>query len=252
MSSEPVRESNPFGPAAARRPAAPRREVVSAPPAPRRAPIVVRALTGYEEELIEEHGRDANTAALCNEILARCMVAPGADASAARTRVRQLLVAERDRALVDLRVRSLGPTVSSVATCPSCGRSNEVSFSLQDLPMDFAVPAVPVAVQLDDGGSAELRLPTAGDQEDLLGEGIEGASERRSWLLGRILVRYAGAEGPFDMDFARALPLVARRQLEAAVEAALPDLDFRMSTTCAHCGTGFAAPFDIPAFFLGS
>lgn len=252
MSAAPSREVNPFGASTARR--APRREgapEVAGAPAPR-APLAIRGLTGFEEELIEAHAGDANTAVLCDEVLARCMVPPGADPGPARERVRNLLVAERDRALIELRVRSLGPQVVSLASCPSCGRANEVRFSLNDLPLDFPVPASPVTLTLDDGTPVELRLPTAGDQEALLDSGVESASERRSWLLAATLVRYGSHTGPMDLAFARALPLAARRRLEAALEAALPDLDFRMSTTCAFCGVEFAAPFDIPAFFLGS
>ena len=39
----------------------------------------LRPLTGYEEEFLEQHQHDANTARLCNEVLARCLVPPGAD-----------------------------------------------------------------------------------------------------------------------------------------------------------------------------
>lgn len=255
MSAPPVREVNPFGAAPSRRAAPPPREAPSAPSAPNaaRGPSpVIRGLTGFEEELIEAEGRRVNAAVLCDELLARCMVAPGADPGEARQRVRRMLVAERDRALVELRVRSLGPDVRSVALCPSCGRSNEINFSLTALALDFAVPEGTVSLTLQDGVAAELRLPNAGDQEELLEEGELTAAERRTWLLARTLLKHGDREGPFDMSYARSLPLIARRQMEAALDAALPDLDFRMATTCAFCAADFAAPFDIPAFFLGS
>ena len=260
MSAPPVREVNPFGAAPSRRGAVASREAQPAPTAPRSpdpvvrggAPLVIRGLTGFEEELIEAAGPNANTAVLCDELLARCLVAPGADPGEARQTVRRMLVAERDRALVELRVRSLGPEVSSVAICPSCGRSNEINFSLTALALDFPVPEGTVSLTLQDGVAAELRLPNAGDQEELLEQGDLSVAERRTWLLARTLLRHGERLAPFDLSYARSLPLIARRQMEAALDAALPDLDFRMATTCAFCAADFAAPFDIPAFFLGS
>lgn len=251
MGAAQPREVNPFGPASKR--ARPPAEQPPAPVPPKRSlALPVRGLTGFEEEFIEAHAAEANTATLCNEVLARCLVPPGQDPGEARQRVRGLIVAERDRALVELRKRSLGPTVQSVASCPSCSKVNEVKFSLDDLPLDFVAPTGNLILTLDDGTPVELRLPTAGDQEELLDAGLTSAAERRTWLLATTLVRYGEARGPFDLNAARGLPLAARRQMEAAVDAALPDLDFRMSTACAFCGAEFAAPFDIPAFFLGS
>ena len=55
-----------------------------------RPSLALRPMTGYEEELVEERRDEANTAVLCNELLARCLVPPGADATAARARVRAL------------------------------------------------------------------------------------------------------------------------------------------------------------------
>ena len=248
MSAPPVREVNPFGAAPSRRGAVASREAQPAPTAPRSpdpvvrggAPLVIRGLTGFEEELIEAAGPNANTAVLADEILARCLVAPGADPGEARRTVRRMLVAERDRALVELRVRSLGPEVNSVAICPSCGRSNEINFSLTALALDFPTPERTVSLTLQDGLTAELRLPNA-----------QNATVRRD-LQARTLLRHGERLAPFDLSYARSLPLIARRQMEAALDAALPDLDFRMATTCAFCAADFAAPFDIPAFFLGS
>src|SRR6266508_1512517 len=45
------------------------------------ARLDLRPLTGWEEEYVERHQTEPNTAHLCNEILARCLVAPGADAT---------------------------------------------------------------------------------------------------------------------------------------------------------------------------
>lgn len=214
--------------------------------------IELRGLTGWDEEYVERHQADPNTARLCNEVLARCLVAPGEDAAAARATVRGLLVADRDRELVALRRLSLGPDVSAQVPCPECGETSEAEFSLDVLPLDFAPPPPRLRVELEGVGEAVLRLPTAGDQEDLIDAGLDGDAERRSWLLARCLERFGDRTEGLDLDFARGLGVKERAALESAVEAALPDLDLEMAVECSHCGSPIVAPFDVPVFFFSS
>ena len=221
-----------------------------APAAPEPARLELRGLSGWEEEYLERHQAEANTARVCNEVLARCLVAPGADPGAARGTVRELLVAERDRELVALRRTSLGPEVSARVPCPVCGEVSEADFSLDLLPLDFKPPPRRLRVELPDVGEVLLRLPTAGDQEDLVDEALEGEAERCTWLLARCLERYGDAREGFDLEFARGLPVRARATLESAIEAALPALDLEMAVECSHCRAPIVAPFDVPTFFF--
>jgi len=250
------RIQSPFGtqaPASARPPGpAPPAASGEAPAGERGATarLALRALTGWEEEYLERHAQEPNTARLCNEVLARCLVAPGEDPAGAREAVRTLLVAERDRELVALRRMSLGPQIGARVSCPQCGEESEVEFSLDVLPLDFERPAEPVRVELQDAGDAVLRLPTAGDQEDLAATALEGDAERRTWLIARCLQRYGERSDGLDLDFARGLPVGLRRELEAAIEARLPDLDLEMAVECSHCQARVVAPFDVPSFFF--
>lgn len=217
---------------------------------PEQARLPLRALTGWEEEYVERHQLEANTARLCNEVLARCLVPPGEDPAGARQTVRDLLVAERDRELVALRRLSLGPEVSARVTCPACGELSDTDFSLDVLPLDFEPPPRQLSVELPDAGEALLRLPTAGDQEDLLEAGVEGEAARRSWLLARCLLRYGDRSDGFDIDFVRGLPVRTRAALQSAIEERLPELDLEMAVDCSHCGAPIVAPFDVPVFFF--
>lgn len=223
---------------------------VAAGPAPAR--LRLRGLSGWEEEHVERHQADPNTARLCNEILARCLVAPGEDPGPGRQTVRDLLVAERDRELVALRRLSLGPEISAQVPCPACGETSEADFSLDVLPLDFEVPPRQLSVELPDVGEVLLRLPTAGDQEDLLDAALESEAEQRSWLLGRCLQRYGDRREEFDLEFARGLPVRTRKALESAIEERLPDLDLQMAVECSHCGEPIVAPFDVHVFFFSS
>ncbi|SRR6266508_1103478 len=237
-------------PLRARAPAAAEATAAAALPAPPR--LGLRGLSGWEEEYLERHQAEPNTARLCNEILARCLVAPGEDPGDARQTIRDLLVAERDRELVALRRLSLGPDISAQVACAACGEISEADFSLDVLPLDFESPPRRLSVQLPEVGEVVLRLPTAGDQEELIDAGLEGESERRSWLLARCLERYGDRSDEFDADFTRGLPVSARAALESAIEDRLPELDLEMAVECSHCGAPIVAPFDVPVFFFSS
>ncbi|MBN1203767.1 MAG: hypothetical protein JXB05_02440 [Myxococcaceae bacterium] len=212
--------------------------------------LVPRAMTGHEEEWVERRGAEANTARLCNEVLARCLAPPGADCSQELERVRALLVAQRDEALLQLRRLSLGDTVQTQARCPACRAVVEVDFPLSRIPLPSTAAPARVEVALEEGGRAVMRLPTAGDQEALLDAALKTEAERRTWLLSRVLLRLGDSEGPFSEESTRGLSTPTRAALERALEEALPDLDLSMSTGCPECGHAFSAPFDVPAFFL--
>jgi len=211
--------------------------------------LPLRELTGWEEEYLERHQHDANTARTCNEVLAMCCVPPGTEpGESQRAAVRALLVAERDRELVRLRTMSIGPDVEATVACPSCGETNEVSFSLDSIDLDLALPERRSGIAPPDLDGFTLDLPTAADQEDLLDAGVAGAAERRTWLLGRC-VRDADGD-PLGPDAARALPVSRRAALERAVDEVVPTLDLDMALRCVHCETDFTAPFDVAVFFF--
>jgi endogenous inhibitor of DNA gyrase (YacG/DUF329 family) len=214
--------------------------------------LELRGLSGWEEEYLERHQFEANTARLCNEILARCCVSPGEDPGPARERVNALLVPERDRELVRLRRMSLGPKVNARVECPVCGQANEAEFSLDLLPLDFEAPPRRLTVPLPEGGQAVLRLPTAGDQEALFEEGPSDEAGKRSRLLAQTIESYPGLEGEADIYFARSLPVGVRRWLESAIEQALPSLDLQMALECSSCGAPVTAPFDVADFFFSN
>ena len=216
-------------------------------PAPAGA-LPLRELTGWEEEFLERRQYDANTARTCDEVLARCCVAPGVEPDDdVRDRVRGLLVAERDRELVRVRWMSLGPDVEAQVPCPACTEMNEAVFSLDDLDLDAPMPDRRAEIAVD-GDDLTISLPTAGDQEDLLDTDLDSAAERRTWLLGRCL---RGADGrPIGLEAARAMPVRRRAALERAVDDRLPNLDLEMAVACAYCEVEFSAPFDVGGFFF--
>lgn len=212
----------------------------------------LRPLTGYEEELLEDGERATNSAALCNEILSRCLSPVGERNEAAASMVGALLVAERDTAIVDLRRLTFGDRMEMDVRCPDCESKNHVAFDLKQVSLEAADVAEAVEVTLSDGRVAHLRLPTARDQADLLEASLHGHAERRTWLLERALHKLGDREGPLGFETVHALDSGTRRELERELDRAIPDLDLRVGVTCDACSREFAAPFDIASFFLPS
>ena len=215
--------------------------------------LPLRALTGYEEEYIDQHRHDPNTARLCNEILARCLVEPGNEPSdRARARIDNLLVAERDLELIRLRSMSLGSAVISEVSCPSCGAANDVDFELSSLSTEFQRPPECIEIRTSDGTMAVLRSMSAGDQAKLLDASADTRAERRSWLLSMLLLEWNAESGPFDLHFVRALTSADRAVLDKGLVQAVTGLDLSMNVECSECGVSFDSPFDVGAFFLPS
>jgi base plate protein len=213
----------------------------------------LRPISGFEEEYIAANAATANTAALCNELLARCLVPPGSDPGPRRGEVAALLVPERDLALVALRRQSFGDRVESEATCPSCGVVNDLHFTLSDLPIGATIPPREIVVD-SHSTTAVVRVPTAADQEALLRSqgATTTAAERRTALVARLIERIDGRDGPLSDEEARALPSAVRIAIVQAIEAVLPPVDLSMDVECSACGVGFVVPFELQAFFLPS
>lgn len=220
----------------------------------------LRAMTGYEEEALERLGAEANVARVSNEILARCYVAPGESWAESLVRVHQMTVLERDAALVELRILSLGDTVEHEVACPHCDAKNVASFRLSELPIaqlarasNGAVsPPAELEVALPSGGTASVCLPSAKDQEELFEARLGSAAARKSFLIARVVTRLRAEAGPLSYEAAHALPSTDRDAIERALNVALVELDLSMAADCVSCAQRFEHPFDVARFFFRS
>jgi hypothetical protein len=218
------------------------------------APPALRPMTGYEEEALESFAKEPNVARVCNTVLARCFVAPGAPFADELSRVHGMTILERDAALVELLALSVGDAVEHEVDCPHCGVVNVARFRLRDLPIAKADTArrLDVDVIVPSGAAAALRLPTGRDQEDLFDAQLTSAAVRKTFLLSRVLLRLDGKPGPFDPDTVHALPSRDHEAMERALDDALPELDLTMAADCVSCARQFEHPFDVTRFFFRS
>jgi hypothetical protein len=147
----------------------------------------------------------------------------------------------RDAALLSLRRRVFGPTLTGVAECPACGEPLELDVPVADL----VVPereAAPLSVS-EDGYEVAFRLPSAADLAELGAAAPGGGGEL--WLLERCVVecRRGGADcAPAE------LPPGVVAAVAAAMERADPQAEIELSLACASCGADVRLAFDVVAF----
>jgi hypothetical protein len=189
---------------------------------------------------------DPATPAAAHELLARCLVEPGADASAALDEVRTLALPARDWLLLQLHQRTFGRDIVGDVQCPHCQSPSEIRIAARDLAGPPRPPEAPIAVTLPSGATAVVRALTAGDHEHFASlAGLDAAAQQHE-VLTRLVVTGAAAAGAADPD---RLDAGDRLALASALDAAAPD-PIQFDLTCPECGAAFAAPFDAGRFVL--
>ncbi len=155
-----------------------------------------------------------------------------------------LPVGRRDARLLTLREWRLGPRLSCLARCPTCGESLELNFTVDDVRVE-AAPAAESDLNLQvEGYELSFRLP---DSTDLaaLHDADDGAAARRSLLDRAVLsARRNGRKHPVSRLPAAALDAVVRRMAEVD-----PQADVHTVLTCPACTHSWQATFDIVSFF---
>jgi hypothetical protein len=151
--------------------------------------------------------------------------------------VRQLLVADRQYLMLQLRRLTLGDQVQAVVPCPACNKKMDVDFHLNDVPVEHRPQSVASYTTELSGRSVRFRLPTGGDQEATLASGIDDAVEE---LMRRCVVDDGGSE----------LSTEEQNAVIAEMERLAPQVELELDLTCPECFHHFLLPFDITAFFF--
>jgi len=221
------------------------------------------ALTGREEELLAQASR-AQSATLVTDVLAKCVRRLGGISPVPPEVTRQLLVADRQYLLLQLRRATFGDQVHADLMCPwpDCGAQVSIDFPIADLPveeqqcrsalhtMTLSPAALAAGPELGGDGEVCFRLPDGGDQEELSGLLAHNEAEALTELLCRCL-RRLGPYQPPDREHVWALPALARAEIEQRMRQCAPKVEQSMTAQCVGCGRGFIAPFDVQRFLFG-
>jgi hypothetical protein len=147
----------------------------------------------------------------------------------------------RDAALLSLRRRVFGPTLTAVADCPECEEPLELEVAVADLVV--AEPEAAPRTIAEGGYRVTFRLPSAADLAEL-GAAPPGTAGD-SWLLERCIVE---ARGPDAGRAPAELPADVLLRVAEAMERSDPQAEIELSLACAECGASFRLGFDVVAF----
>ena len=215
--------------------------------------FALTTLTGREEELLAR-ARPPQTATLVTEVLSRCLVRLGALSPVPPDVARQLLIADRQYLLLQLRQQTFGDLVRASLICPwpDCGERVSIDFAISAVPVEEEQERAPshrMALNTD-GTEVTFRLPTGADQEELSPHLAVNEAEALTMLLSRCVLRI-GSGGPADEHQVAALSAQARLEIEDRMRQVAPKVEQTLEAVCTECGRTFAAPFDVHRFFFG-
>jgi hypothetical protein len=158
-----------------------------------------------------------------------------------------LPIGERDACLLSLHEALFGSELDTIATCPSCSQTLELSFSSEQLrhPAPEHDAAAPPPLRFA-GYELEYRLPGSDDLVDVLdaaaGNGRDAALAR---LLERCVLQARHHGEPAALD---ELPPSLVDHLQQEMARLDPAADSSVALECPACGHRFERRFDIGAY----
>lgn len=219
--------------------------------------------TGEAEAVVED---EPSGPALVSQILALSLTAIG-PYEASLTLVRQLLVADRQYLLLQLRAVTYGARIDAVLQCPqyTCGHKMDVDFTVDDVPVS-SVDTLHLRYEMEfvhsddqarnadanDGGSTiTFRLPNGTDQEALAPLLAAGDEEQASiQLLQRCVQGRNTEETAAITGLIEKMSVDERAKIEATMLEVAPGVELTMEGICPECRQAFAIPFDLENFIL--
>lgn len=206
----------------------------------------LREPVGRDEAMLAELGTGATPAERVSALLANLLLRIGSIEKPAMERVIELTAGDRERLLLALCERLLGPEIDLVTTCPACRELVEVPFRFANVlareagedgaplrsigSFGFASPA-PAARERTLTWSARLRPPTGVDLERAARSGAAAARE----LIVNCIEDLTGPAG--DRVARDQLPAECEADVADALLALDPAAESRVAIACPFCST---------------
>jgi hypothetical protein len=142
----------------------------------------LRDPTGHDEAMLAELRRDATPAECVSGLIAALTLRIGEVEGPSMDRIRELTAGDRERLVLALCARLLGPEVDLIATCQSCGAVAEMPVRFADVAGASTQPGVTAEsrVELAAGDArwvARLRPPVGTDLERAARDGLRAARD---------------------------------------------------------------------------
>jgi hypothetical protein len=224
--------------------------------------VHLQPFTGEVEALVADL---PDGPALVSQILALSIAAIGPHPGSVDL-ARQLLVADRQFLLLQLRAATYGERVGAVLHCtqPRCGHKMDIDFSISDIPVTTVADVHTIyQAELSAEATAALggnlgpkertisfRLPNGEDQEALVPLLRTGRATEAATLLLQRCIQHLGSIAAPTVDLLTTLPDAVCAEIETAMATAAPRVELTMEGHCPECRQAFAVPFDLEAFVL--
>jgi hypothetical protein len=157
-----------------------------------------------------------------------------------------LTIGERNRRLLALRQRLIGPRFDAVAACPQCGERLELTFDAAQI----SSPAAPGAtddLMVEHGGyRIRVRVPASADLLAVI-ESAD-ANDAAARLLARCTLSLHCDGKLLPVEAAADLPQEARDAIQRCLGEADPMGDLQLALQCPACSQRWDMTFDIAAY----
>lgn len=227
--------------------------------------IVVREMTGVEEELLAGRG---DILPRMNKVMANCLQQIGPHKCEGDVRiVTQMTVVDRMVLLIALRRASLGDDYNVEGACPACSAKDKYTLDLSNMKTTETEDGAPrtLTTQTPTGNSLTLHVMTGEDEmwlsrakEKLKGEGLVTLN-----MICRI-DEYAGHKIERDVtkrrEFMQSVSLIAslgvreRAFIRKQIQNAEGEIDLKLEVVCKSCGHEWSSALNVadPGFFFPS
>jgi hypothetical protein len=200
----------------------------------------LRELVGRDEAMLAELGTGATPAERVSALIANLTLRIGAIATPAMDRILELTAGDRERLLLALCARLLGPEIDLVTTCPSCHGLVEVPIRFDEV-ISSRPSANEPRIELEGGSepwSALLRPPTGADVERAARGGATVVRE----LIVNCIAELTGPSG--DRVEPNRLPAEFESDVADALLALDPAAEALVAIACPSCSSPIDALLD--------
>lgn len=216
--------------------------------------IEVRELTGADEEALSKAEITKSMARYMNLIVKRGLVRIGEHDAPSDKLLGELLIGDREMILLAIRRATYGDTMELTMICPNCGAAVDANYDLaSEIPIrSLADPFQRrIDVTLRNGRVAVVRLPTAADQDALLGLQNKTRAEANTVLLSRCLHSIDGLPAA-SMGVAQGLGIKDRRIILDGLTDVQPGPKYgEVMVECPGCGSESPSVISLLDLFRG-
>jgi hypothetical protein len=199
----------------------------------------LREPTGHDEAMLAELGADVMPAERVSALVAALTLRIGEIENPSPEQLLDLTVGDRERLILALCAKLIGPKCDVVAACPACGSLAEFSIDLEAVvSLDGSGPSQ-ITLPNDDGSWTARIRPATG--ADLRGASQHGQHGPRVLIL-KCIEELANASG--DRVSASELPSDCESVVAEALLALDPAAEIRFDATCPSCGGAISALLD--------